>query len=549
MKKQKTNIQQLLSWATNNGAEINFEFRGRACYYGENSKSQIAFIPNDLLLSTSVAMGSRVGKSLVAHLQANEYQFLGSKFPHAMELIVLTVFLVIEKRNSGFWKPYIESLPSEFDLPLMWSPKEIKYLLYGTSMESITNEKLQWIAQVVEALNKVEGYEISLYEFKWAYSAISSRAFPRAKLKEASSSVTNNEWISISEICLYPVLDMLDHNPTAKIEWIMDSDGIKFVTNDPIAKGEIAYNNYGPKGNENLLSNYGFVLNDNQYDYVKIRLNVKEGDPLYETKQQLISVYSIGLDYLLFLDDLDMNSKLIEAACVLVAENYELEKFKKDNVIKSVRNKFLAAQTLHILMKKKLKLTHRGEAKMSEYDSNEERKRMALIYRKGQQKILEHHLVIVKMYMRELVTEENSLSLIHPKICKPFLKDFKLRLGEEYEDLDADVIIIFVLIKERSIQDSSYWYQNILTLASSRTDEDLNAIMGDTSDFESFYEEVFLPIIDSFPDLLPQSDFNLESCLWAASIVETNSVKAGPAYTEHFDPTNVREEETLIILF
>ena len=549
MKKQKTNIQQLLSWATNNGAEINFEIRERACFYGENSKSQIAFIPNDLLLSTSVAMESRVGKSLVAHFKANEFQFLGSKYPHAMELIVLTVFLVIEKRTCGFWQPYIESLPSEFDLPLMWSPKEIKYLLYGTSMESITNEKLQWIAQVVEALNKVEGYEISLYEFKWAYSAISSRAFPRAKLKEASSSVTNNEWISISEICLYPVLDMLDHNPTAKIEWIMDSAGIEFVTNDPIATGEIAYNNYGPKGNENLLSNYGFVLNDNQYDYVKIRLNVTEDDPLFETKQQLISVYSIGLDYLLFLDDLHMNSKLIEAACVLVADKYELEKFKQGDVTQSVRNKFLAAQTLHNLMRKKLKLVRRGEEKMSEFKSNEERKRMALIYRKGQEKILEHHLVIVKKYMRELVTEENSLSLSHPKICLPFLKDLKLRLGEEYEELDADVLIIFVLIKERSIQENSYWYQNILKLANSRTDEDLNAIMGDTSDFESFYEEVFLPIINSFPELLPPSVFNLENCLWAASIVETNSAKASPEYIERFDPTNVRDDETLIILF
>jgi hypothetical protein len=53
--------------------------------------------------------------------------------------------------------------------------------------------------------------------------------------------------------------------------------------------------------------------------------------------------------------------------------------------------------------------------------------------------------------------------------------------------------------------------------------------------------------MEEFPDLLPKSEFNLQTCLWAASIIETHSVKIDGSYGVL--PDFVGAEESLILLF
>ena len=53
---------------------------------------------------------------------------------------------------------------------------------------------------------------------------------------------------------------MLNHKRNQKIDWLMSDNGVAFVSREPISAGSQVFNNYGAKGNENLLGSYGFVL-------------------------------------------------------------------------------------------------------------------------------------------------------------------------------------------------------------------------------------------------------------------------------------------------
>jgi hypothetical protein len=75
---------------------------------------------------------------------------------------------------------------------------------------------------------------------------------------------------------LLPGIDMLDHKRAQKILWSFEADnsGARIYCQQPILEGEIAFNNYGPKSNEELLMGYGFCFEPNPEDHVVLKLNL-----------------------------------------------------------------------------------------------------------------------------------------------------------------------------------------------------------------------------------------------------------------------------------
>ena len=72
---------------------------------------------------------------------------------------------------------------------------------------------------------------------------------------------------------MLPLLDMLDHKDGQAVQWetIRQKNqrrSIVFRCVEPIAKGRPVWNNYGPKGNAELLATYGFATRDNACDSV-----------------------------------------------------------------------------------------------------------------------------------------------------------------------------------------------------------------------------------------------------------------------------------------
>lgn len=101
--------------------------------------------------------------------------------------------------------------------------------------------------------------------YKWAATIFSSRSFPGTALahsnlfQESTTTALTFGQISIQEkykdegfACpaLIPGLDLMNHNPAAKVTWIWGHSECGFSNNEVIRGGRQIWNNYGPKSNE-----------------------------------------------------------------------------------------------------------------------------------------------------------------------------------------------------------------------------------------------------------------------------------------------------------
>ena len=82
---------------------------------------------------------------------------------------------------------------------------------------------------------------------------------------------------------------MLNHKPGAGVG-SMSWDGEYFVVNatQDYATGEQVFDNYGFKSNYDLLSTYGFVMEDNAYDYMVLRFNLTPSNLVHAIVEPLL---------------------------------------------------------------------------------------------------------------------------------------------------------------------------------------------------------------------------------------------------------------------
>jgi hypothetical protein len=74
---------------------------------------------------------------------------------------------------------------------------------------------------------------------------------------------------------LFPGLDAANHNHDARVDWTYDPDQFSFGlagSAPAIEAGSEVVNNYGPKGNGELLLGYGFCVSRNPHDTIAITL-------------------------------------------------------------------------------------------------------------------------------------------------------------------------------------------------------------------------------------------------------------------------------------
>jgi hypothetical protein len=74
---------------------------------------------------------------------------------------------------------------------------------------------------------------------------------------------------------LFPVIDILNHSVTAKVEWDFQprhSFALKCLQGESVQPGEELFNNYAPKQNDELLLGYGFCLEDNPIEQFALKL-------------------------------------------------------------------------------------------------------------------------------------------------------------------------------------------------------------------------------------------------------------------------------------
>ncbi|KAJ3148776.1 hypothetical protein HDU86_007331 [Geranomyces michiganensis] len=498
----------LLSWATANGANITgLVFKDpastddpacirRAAFTNRHiaANSPIAVIPASLVLSESTARNSVVGAQLHEYLRVHSEELTQrGRDPYAPGLILLSAFMLFERfeNPTSFWKPYLEALPSEYELPLCWSDVEVEELLKGTNLCHVVRERRKLLKRGLVMVREACGHlfankSLHWKNFLWAYSAISSRAFPRAQSADADEREhVAEEALELcsgaSELCLYPVLDMLNHRRGQRIEWrIEEGASVTFVALEEIACGAEVYNNYGAKGNENLLGNYGFVLDPNPEDYVKIALNIQDLDPCAVRKRMILArLMPNRLVHLLFQgdDEFKLPDDLMAVTRLMVMNPTEVsqaETFDGDALrsIVNPRNELLALNTLWQLLKRKtveLTQTALHNAKLET-----DRQRMARVYREGQASILKHNVKVCSStadgFLRATfaVSLPNlahpSMSLLtadseHLPLCFRTSMEllFSMLKDDEADVLDEDTIICLALAHERLRGNASPW--------------------------------------------------------------------------------------------
>ncbi|KAJ3105854.1 hypothetical protein HDU97_007498 [Phlyctochytrium planicorne] len=534
-------LKALFEWATQNGANVDgieivedissVPSRGAVATRDIEASGVIGHLPDELILSESIARSSKVGSAVFKHMEENADEIsaiIGDKDPYAAGLIILAAYIAyarfVEQENS-FWWPYLQTLPVTFDLPVEWTDEEVAALLPGSNIFFIVQERRKLLKNAVKIVNDaftthgiLQAMEYN--KILWAYCAIASRAFPKSSgviKPEASSSqadtldpIATNR---VSELCLYPILDMLNHERGRKIEWnSILRPGISFVSVDTVRKGEVLWNNYGPKGNENLLANYGFVLEKNPEDYFKLALNIRSEDPVRENRLKALQEMdpNPGLIHLLFIDDTAPTKDFITSAMVMSCHQSELE-----DVVKGVpvlRCQLATVTVLWSLLKSKL--ASLSNIPDSTHLSNSTRVHMASVYRRGQIEVLNHHLGLLEAYFFQICTknsEADSDELFDELILTPsnskqdesFLKELST-ISEEVGGLDEETILCLVLINEKHRGKQSYWHSFFAGLE--KQSKSLTP-SNDDQDLAMMIEEDILPLFTQYPSLFPEDKF------------------------------------------
>ncbi|RSM02075.1 hypothetical protein CEP52_008207 [Fusarium oligoseptatum] len=123
----------------------------------------------------------------------------------------------------------------------------------------------QWELGIMELKNAGELVADFTWElFLWAQTIFSSRSF--------TSDLFTSKVGTSSFPVLYPMLDIFNHNLGTKVSWKFHSGDFSLCLEEKVEQGEQIFNNYSPKGNEDLLMGFGFCIPDNPYDQVAVRL-------------------------------------------------------------------------------------------------------------------------------------------------------------------------------------------------------------------------------------------------------------------------------------
>jgi hypothetical protein len=268
------------------------------------------------------------------------FQSHGPKFPnsflrtYALKPQLLQAFFLMEqylRGNKSWWAPYIQSLPTPAELgTLIYEEIEDRAWLEGTNLKAaFTEQETRWQDMYTKGLrdlkilncdNAIKGkYTWEL--FRWAAMIFGSRSFTsevlsdtepseRARL-EGRNGVENSKHEFLKPLfierfaVLLPLLDILNHQPAAKVEWQARNSFIGMQVLSAYRSSEELCNNYGPRDNESLLMSYGFVIPNNTFDHVSIALkSPPSGSPLEIARKSWKTDLRSTPDYLCYIFNL-----------------------------------------------------------------------------------------------------------------------------------------------------------------------------------------------------------------------------------------------------
>ncbi|KOG96114.1 protein-lysine N-methyltransferase [Saccharomyces eubayanus] len=503
-------LEALLQWAASFGVVVPeglkftySDLKGILCVCEKEMDEPKIKIPPEIIISRSLPIKCFKLHESTGNINGWLKLFLAKiKFDKYNDTIVDNVCV-----NKKF-KPYLDALPLQLNSPLIWNSSELECLA-STNLGNSIHEKfanifkewfelitssdifdLEKVADDIQIYRTLDGmaYE-ALYErilkrtelqtptiwysfsaFLWSQLIFTSRAFPEY--------VVNGKCPENS-IVLLPIIDLLNHDYRSKVKWYPENGWFCYEKMGTVAQGQELFNNYGGKGNEELLSGYGFVLEDNIFDSValKIKLPLDVISAILE-KEPLLKLPTLS-DYTTFAFE-DKNSNRQDGEAARDATDYadgvtyfintqneqSLEPLlnlftylskTEEETLHDLRARFEGIQMLRNALESKLN-NILGATPIDSSNINSYRYYCADIYRKSQKQILKESVARLKRLEKTMLSENKNRLLTMNKILKndPAFTETELPSlfsSEDDEELvfesTYDLLVLWVLVKAR----------------------------------------------------------------------------------------------------
>ncbi|KAI7865711.1 hypothetical protein BDF14DRAFT_1822524 [Spinellus fusiger] len=210
---------------------------------------------------------------------------------------LLALHLVLLRRDKmSWWRYYVDLLPLHFNTMPVNYPETLHPYFPNALLEQVIQQRVN-IHQDFKAVSKyMETHSpptqetmdpIHYDEYAWAWLCVNTRCI----YMNATDTVTKE-----GNMALAPVLDFLNHTWDAKIEsgFNRRTQCFEIKTLTPYAKGEQVFINYGPHDNMAILKEYGFVVPNNQFNYIHLDtevwglFNTMESPPGVKIKEEIL---------------------------------------------------------------------------------------------------------------------------------------------------------------------------------------------------------------------------------------------------------------------
>ncbi|KAI8328573.1 hypothetical protein BC941DRAFT_229167 [Chlamydoabsidia padenii] len=182
-------------------------------------------------------------------------------------LLALHLVLLLQQEQDCWWKPYLDLLPTHFNtLPVTFPPVLFDHLPQPLASEvELQRKKIKDDYGAVVRFLKTTGRSatITFKSYEWAWLCVNTRCIHMT---------TNDKSSKGGNIAMAPFLDFLNHTSEARITSGFNSQTQSFEikTLTPYRSGEQVFINYGPHDNQAIFREYGFVLPQNEYNFVSL---------------------------------------------------------------------------------------------------------------------------------------------------------------------------------------------------------------------------------------------------------------------------------------
>ncbi|KAK9366824.1 hypothetical protein V1509DRAFT_628632 [Lipomyces kononenkoae] len=466
--------------------------------------------------------------------------------------IAIRLFLCIQRilGRQSQWAAYIGMLPTEFDTPLYYDHEELQ-VLQGTNIFGEAELRRQsWIEEwrrgVMYLPAKFDKSLVTWDLYMWACTVLSSRSFP-------SRIVFNTGPDENSYPVLIPLVDSLNHKPLEPINWNVTTDEFTISSGKSIETGDEVFNNYGPKGNEELLMGYGFCIENNPLDVVTLKLR---HPPMGLQKQELVmSKGTRSSESIFYLSESEsLPSDLVQFFRIIAANEHETRQMM---LLPSSQSGTRQASSLRCELDGLGKLFNAVELKRRvitvpvEVANPSRRQRNSMIYVSQQAKILSQALFAIVQAMsvklgiqaeegatvkdartkfyRQLPEHGFNLELVmnsagrFSRFASVIKQGFDVTSASdvraaEIEDLVLVLFVCHLLISR--VGDYTNWLRSM----QERYDTDAELDEDFVEDFESMYDSYIPALAELDPDMFGSDQWTARLLAWAGKVVDSEGV-------------------------